>query len=125
LCIQKKMQGGDMCACVCAASVSVCVCLCMCLHRVCMHVCACVRMGACMCVCVCLLACVRVHASACVCARACLFVCRGGQRHVSFCRTGEHTMNKFASLPGRLPSIRKHKVSAQCPACTDHRIAFC
>ena len=83
----------------------------------CAHVCIGARV--CVCVCVCVCACLRARVCVCV------FVYRGGQRHVSFCRAGEHTMNKFASLPGRLPSIRKHKVSVQCPACTDQRIAFC
>lgn len=36
---------------------------------------------------------------------------------------GERTMNKFSSVPRRLPSITKHKVSMRRPVCM-HQITF-
>ena len=44
-------------------------------------------------------------------------------RDTSLVAMGERTMNKFSSVPRRLPSIMKHKVSMQRPVCM-HQITF-
>lgn len=42
---------------------------------------------------------------------------------ISLVATGERTMNKFITVPWRLPSIMKHKVSMRCPVCS-RKITF-
>lgn len=42
----------------------------------------------------------------------------------SLVAVGERTMNKFSTVPRRLPSIMKHKVSMLRPVCMEHQITF-
>lgn len=42
----------------------------------------------------------------------------------SLVAVGERTMNKFSTVPRRLPSITKHKVSMLRPVCMEHQITF-